>query len=108
MSPSANTESLLANIEVDDPPSPRAMATYRDNPISIIQDDLTYDDDDEQYLRVWTSENVPYFESPPLRQSASPPIRSYYHVDLSVTVEYLLCLESAITVQYLINFLALA
>ena len=49
---SANTESLLANIEVlvDEPPSP--IASYRDNSISITQDDI--DDADEQYLRVWT------------------------------------------------------
>ena len=39
-----------------DPPSP--IASYRDNPISITQDDTTYDDADEQYLRVWTSPNL--------------------------------------------------
>jgi hypothetical protein len=55
--PLGNTESLLATaIEVDEPPSP--IASYGDNRISIIQDDNTYDDDDEQYLRVWTSPDL--------------------------------------------------
>jgi hypothetical protein len=55
----SNTESLLAtSIEVDDPPSP--IASYRDSPISITQDDIStyYDDEDEQYLRVWTSPDL--------------------------------------------------
>ena len=57
MQPSANTESLLATaIEVDHPPSP--IASYRDNPISNTQDEITYDETDEQYLRVWTSPDL--------------------------------------------------
>jgi hypothetical protein len=56
--PSANTESLLATaIEVDEPTS-SIGASYGDNPISITQDDITYDDADEQYLRVWTSPDL--------------------------------------------------
>jgi hypothetical protein len=56
--PSANTESLLATaLEVDEPPSP--IASYGDNPISITtKDDITYDDADEQYLRIWTSPDL--------------------------------------------------
>ena len=55
--PSANAESLLATaIEVDEPPSP--TASYGDNPVSITQDDFTYDDADEQHLRVWTSPDL--------------------------------------------------
>ena len=62
MRPSVNTasESLLATaIEVDEPPSP--VGSYRDDPISITpsQDDITtYDDADEQHLRVWTSPDL--------------------------------------------------
>ena len=57
--PSANlnTESPPSTpIEVDDPPSP--IASYRDNLISTTQDDTTYNDEDEQYLRVWISPDL--------------------------------------------------
>lgn len=52
--PSANSESLLATaIEVEEPPS--SITSYGDRPIS---NDVLYDDDDEQYLRVWTSPDL--------------------------------------------------
>jgi hypothetical protein len=52
---SANTDSLLAT-QVEEPPSP--IAPYGDNPTSFTQDDNTYDDADEQYMRVWTSPDL--------------------------------------------------
>jgi hypothetical protein len=64
---------------------------------------------DSEKSRVKVPEDVPYFESPPLRQSASPPVRPH-HEDLSLTIDYLQIIYSTITaVQYLINdFLSLA
>ena len=54
-SPSPNTESLLVKVaETEEPP----ITSYGDNPIPITQDDITYDDADEQYLRVWTSPDL--------------------------------------------------
>ena len=55
--PSANTEPLLATaIDVDEPPSP--ISSCGDNPISITHNDITYDDDNDQHLRVWTSPDL--------------------------------------------------
>ena len=93
---SAKTESLLATTtETEEPPSP--SPSYGDNPISITQDDIVYDDGDVQYLRVWTS---PDLANPEILQlvklfptfvSRRPfprfPVHNLRHVDLEEAEE---------------------